>query len=143
MSMTDTHGPILTPSFNRILVDSGYAEIDDFTNNEFTPDSWWSSSIAFAETTSKVTIPTALGPTTVTSSTTKKFVGSTKSDKYHNPSCRWAKKIKTENVIWFSPARRVPERRDTCHVGHVNPDSLFVLHKMDQMQSCSSLRCGV
>jgi hypothetical protein len=89
-------------SFNRILVDSGYAKMDDFTNNEFTPDSWWSSSIAFAETISKVAISISLYPTTVTSSTTKKFVGSTKSDKYHYPSCRWTKKIKTENEIWFS-----------------------------------------
>lgn len=33
---------------------------------------------------------------------TKKFVGSIDSDKYHYPSCRWAKKIKAENEIWFS-----------------------------------------
>jgi len=30
-----------------------------------------------------------------------KFVGSSKSDKYHNPGCRWAEKIKPENEIWF------------------------------------------
>ena len=30
------------------------------------------------------------------------FVGSTKSDKYHYPSCRWAEKILPENEIWFS-----------------------------------------
>ncbi len=30
-----------------------------------------------------------------------KFVGSKNSNKYHLPSCRWAKKIKEENKIWF------------------------------------------
>lgn len=35
----------------------------------------------------------------------KVFVGSTKSDKYHYPSCQWAKKIKPENEIWFSSSQ--------------------------------------
>ncbi|HAP93822.1 MAG TPA: hypothetical protein DCM26_04270, partial [Desulfotomaculum sp.] len=30
-----------------------------------------------------------------------KYVGSVKSDKYHLPSCRYAKEIKPENQIWF------------------------------------------
>ena len=30
-----------------------------------------------------------------------KFVGSTKSNKYHLPDCPYAKKIKDENKIWF------------------------------------------
>ncbi len=33
---------------------------------------------------------------------TDKFVGSAKSDKYHYPSCQWAKRIKPENEVWFS-----------------------------------------
>ena len=28
-------------NFNKMLVDSGYAKIDDFKNNEFDPGSWW------------------------------------------------------------------------------------------------------
>ena len=32
----------------------------------------------------------------------KVFVGSIKSNKYHYPSCQWAKKIKPENEIWFA-----------------------------------------
>ncbi len=36
--------------------------------------------------------------------TGKKYVGSTKSNKYHYPSCRWAKKINLENEIWFKDA---------------------------------------
>jgi len=30
-----------------------------------------------------------------------KYVGSTESDKYHLPSCRYAKKILSDNEIWF------------------------------------------
>lgn len=30
------------------------------------------------------------------------YVGSIDSDKYHNPGCRWAKKILPENEIWFA-----------------------------------------
>ncbi len=32
----------------------------------------------------------------------KMYVGSTESNKYHYPSCRWAEKIKPEHEIWFS-----------------------------------------
>ena len=32
----------------------------------------------------------------------KRYVGSTKSDKYHKPSCRYAKNILPENEIWFA-----------------------------------------
>jgi endonuclease YncB( thermonuclease family) len=28
-------------NFNRMLVDSGHAKIDDYKNNEFDPSSWW------------------------------------------------------------------------------------------------------
>lgn len=30
------------------------------------------------------------------------YVGSTKSDKYHYPSCFWAKQISTSNEVWFA-----------------------------------------
>jgi micrococcal nuclease len=36
------------------------------------------------------------------SESTVQYVGSINSDKYHNPSCQWAGKIKPENEIWFS-----------------------------------------
>ncbi len=32
------------------------------------------------------------------------FVGSAKSNKYHYPSCEWAKRIKPRNEVWFSSA---------------------------------------
>jgi micrococcal nuclease len=31
----------LARNFNRMLVDSGHAVIEDFKNNEFDPQSWW------------------------------------------------------------------------------------------------------
>lgn len=34
--------PLTTPCFNRMLVDSGHAVIDNFTDNEFDPQDWWS-----------------------------------------------------------------------------------------------------
>jgi len=96
--LADSNGlPILSPPFNRILVDSGYAEMEDYTTNEFDPNEWWSSPVvAEEETPATIETPTAL------SSTSKMFVGSTESDKYHYPSCRWAKKILSQNEIWFS-----------------------------------------
>jgi len=34
--------PLATPCFNRLIVDSGHATLDNFTNNEFDPQDWWS-----------------------------------------------------------------------------------------------------
>ncbi|MDO9334438.1 MAG: thermonuclease family protein [Dehalococcoidales bacterium] len=34
----------------------------------------------------------------------RKYVGSKSSDKYHIPSCTWAKKINPENEVWFNSA---------------------------------------
>jgi len=72
-------------NFNRMLVDAGHATVEDIKNNEFDPREWWvnqdANTVAFAD---------------------KKFVGSTKSNKYHYPECRWAKKISSNNEIWFS-----------------------------------------
>jgi micrococcal nuclease len=70
-------------SFNRMLVDSGHAIVEDAKDNEFNPADWWAS---------------AENP----QNEPKKFVGSIKSDKYHYPDCQWAKKIKPENEIWFT-----------------------------------------
>ncbi|OPY48515.1 MAG: hypothetical protein A4E48_02819 [Methanosaeta sp. PtaU1.Bin060] len=36
--------PLTAPCFNRMLVDSGHAMIDNFTDNEFDPKDWWSVS---------------------------------------------------------------------------------------------------
>jgi endonuclease YncB( thermonuclease family) len=32
--------PISAPNFNRLLIDSGHARLDNFTNNEFDPGNW-------------------------------------------------------------------------------------------------------
>lgn len=38
-----------------------------------------------------------------------KYVGSKKSNKYHYPSCRWAKKIKPYNLVTFQSAKEAQE----------------------------------
>jgi hypothetical protein len=35
--------PLASPNFNRLLVDSGHARLENFTNNEFDPQNWISS----------------------------------------------------------------------------------------------------
>lgn len=37
------------------------------------------------------------------------YVGSINSDKYHYPSCRWAKKIKPKNRVWFRDKEHAAE----------------------------------
>ncbi|MHC1631128.1 MAG: hypothetical protein ACXQT4_02365 [Methanotrichaceae archaeon] len=37
-------GPKLSPCFNRMIVDAGYAWVSDDPNNEFDPDNWWNTS---------------------------------------------------------------------------------------------------
>jgi len=37
---------------------------------------------------------------------TQHIVGSKNSDKYHYPSCKWAKKIKHDNLVTFSSAEK-------------------------------------
>lgn len=40
--LTGIYGqPIITPCFNRMLVDSGYAKVNNLTDNEFNPSKWW------------------------------------------------------------------------------------------------------
>lgn len=34
--------PLSSPCFNRMLVDSGHGSLENFTDNEFDPDVWWS-----------------------------------------------------------------------------------------------------
>ena len=39
-----------------------------------------------------------------------KYVGSKNSDKYHKPSCVWAKKIKLENLVCFSSKEEAEDK---------------------------------
>ncbi|NPV63031.1 MAG: hypothetical protein HPY61_10480 [Methanotrichaceae archaeon] len=41
-SESDT--PVPVPCFNRMLVDSGHAAVDNYTDNEFNPQDWWTAS---------------------------------------------------------------------------------------------------
>jgi len=95
--LEDPNGSInATHPFNRLLVDAGFAVVKDFTNNEFDPAAWWAEGIPEPD---PIPAPVLAATTTATEGL---FVGSLESDKYHYPSCRWAKKILPENEIWFS-----------------------------------------
>ena len=65
------------------------------------------STVVKPQTVTDSSLPTSNQPSpsiTPTQSETSatRFVGSVKSDKYHYPSCQWAKKISQKNEIWFS-----------------------------------------
>ena len=93
--LEDLDGTInTTHPFNRLLVDAVHAIVKDFTNNEFDPAAWWGNATTEPEPEED--------NETATTATEGQFVGSTKSDKYHYPSCRWAEKILPENEIWFA-----------------------------------------
>lgn len=47
----------------------------------------------------------AIAATTILIAAEYKYVGSKKSNKYHYPSCRWAKKIKPNNLVTFQSAK--------------------------------------
>jgi competence protein ComEC len=64
--------------------------------------SWNTASTAPKATASAVTWPAGPVATTTATSSQGPFVGSSKSDKYHYPSCSAAKKIKPANLVTFS-----------------------------------------
>jgi micrococcal nuclease len=98
--LEDPDGSInTTHPFNRLLVDAGHAVVKDFTNNEFDPVTWWEEGIPQPDPIPAPILATA------TTATGGQFVGSLESDKYHYPSCRWAKKILPQNEIWFSSSQ--------------------------------------
>lgn len=82
--LTDDNGSA-GENYNRMIVDAGHAQVTDYRDNEFDPDGWWPPAVQ--------PVPPASGGV---------YVGSTKSNKYHYPDCRWAKKILPENAVWFS-----------------------------------------
>ncbi|MBU3188751.1 hypothetical protein K9O30_06200 [Clostridium bowmanii] len=47
-------------------------------------------------------IPSTSTTNTTNTSTSYIYVGSSKSDKYHLPSCTWAEKIKSSNLVEFT-----------------------------------------
>ncbi len=88
-------------NFNKMLVEAGQACVWDFSNNEFNPADWWGGQIPAGvcikgESTSQATAPAA------SASSDGPFVGSTKSNKYHYPSCSAAKKIAPANLMTFA-----------------------------------------
>ncbi len=45
-----------------------------------------------------------------------KYVGSKNSNKYHNPDCKWAKKISGKNLITFKTAQDAEKAGDMFRV---------------------------
>lgn len=115
---------ILDNGFGDIELEN--CEILNIQKSEADKESTLSSSIENSTPTTKPTVkptpkptpkPTAKPTPKPTAKPTKKptpkptakppvpsqgrYVGSIDSDKYHNPSCRWVKKILPENEIWF------------------------------------------
>lgn len=82
--------------FNKTLLETGYAVISTYPPNVKYVDE-------FKEIYNRVyeDVESVDSEDTTTVKTTGTYVGSTESDKYHNPSCRYAKKIAKTNQIWF------------------------------------------
>jgi len=106
-------------NFNKKLVDAGQACIWDFDDNEFNPADWWNGIIpasACIKEDSSGTAQSYVGPTSAwagprqTTASNGPFVGSSKSDKYHYPDCRAAKKIKPGNLITFASSEEARAR---------------------------------
>jgi micrococcal nuclease len=87
-------------NFNRMMVDSGYACIWDFKNNEFDPATWWNGTCP--STACKID---ASGNKDSGSCSDGSLVGNAMSRKYHYSCCQWAEKIRSENKIWFSSSQ--------------------------------------
>jgi len=88
-------------NFNKMLVEAGQACVWDFSNNEFNPTDWWGGKIPAGvcikgEATAPATTPA------VSASGNGPFVGSSKSNKYHYPSCKGAMKISAANLVTFA-----------------------------------------
>lgn len=121
--LTNPDGSINTSqNFNRMLVDSENACIWDSSDNEFNPADWWGGFIPTdkcikitPKSSPKVGYSSPLPIVQVTSSQNSgssgaSFVGSSKSNKYHYPSCQWAQKISPANEVWFSGSRDARNR---------------------------------
>lgn len=107
--LENPNGTINATPFNRMLIDAGHVEVEDYSNNEFDPATWWEGGVPEPDYMFEKASVKGVGYKSVETiiQTTKtatggQFVGSLESDKYHYPTCRWAKKILPENAIWFS-----------------------------------------
>lgn len=90
--------------FNETLVKEGYAQISTFPPNVKYVDVFRAAQEqARAQGKGLWGLDQTVTPSEP-AATSGKFVGSLQSDKYHYPTCRWAKEIKPENEIWFKDA---------------------------------------
>lgn len=83
-------------NLNEILLNEGLAEIMYIPPSEFNPYSWVSQTSIISTTTTDASSGNS------NSGDTGSYVGSRNSNIFHNPDCRWAKKITETNKIVFS-----------------------------------------
>ena len=112
--------------FNKTLLEEGYAKLATYPPNtkyvdEFTKlqtkareqqKGFWKEEVKTNQSTNN-TKKTTPKQETSTPATTGAYIGSVKSDKFHKPSCRHAKKIASYNEIWFK------NRQDAYDNGYV------------------------
>jgi micrococcal nuclease len=101
--LEDLNGFINVTPFNRLLVDAGFAVVDDYTNNEFDPVTWWTGGMGEIESSPVQILINA------TAATEEQFVGCKRHGTYHYPTCWWAKKIRPKNEIWFASAEEASD----------------------------------
>lgn len=90
--------------FNETLIKEGYAQIATFSPNVKYVDRFRVAQEAAREQGKGLWRLDQTVTPSEPAATSGKFVGSLQSDKYHYPTCRWAKEIKPENEIWFKNA---------------------------------------
>lgn len=93
--------------FNEKLVAEGYAQVSTYPPNVKYVDKFVAAQTKARNAKKGLwSLPESVrqpAPSTP-AATTGKYVGSKDSDKYHTPACQWAKKITTENLVWFQTA---------------------------------------
>ena len=82
-------------SVNEMLLKEGLAEVMYIPPSEFYPYNWDYNS---TQTQNAENTNTNTASKTITGT----FIGNTNSEKFHEPSCRWAQKISSSNKITFS-----------------------------------------
>ena len=100
-ALTDTGSKIYRTDTNGNIVVTTDGQTYSVSTSK---QSWNTASTAPKSTASVVALPAKAAASSTTTATVSQgpFVGSSKSDKYHYPSCSAAKKIKSANLVTFS-----------------------------------------
>jgi len=110
-------------NFNKMLIESGHGCIQEYPTNEFNHSEWWNGtipgSVCIEQPGGAAMTPDVEKQLGLLPPEGKSYVGSLKSDKFHKPGCRWAKKISTKNEIYFESAEDAESKGyEPCGVCH-------------------------